>query len=52
MQIPSLLSDRRRVMKYIHVKTGAVIETEAKIKGEFWVPEKKEKQAQAKGKKK
>lgn len=39
-------------MKYKNIKTGAVIETEAKIKGEFWKPEKSEKAPQEKGKKK
>ena len=39
-------------MKYINTRTGAVIETESKIKGEFWEPEKKKKAPQEKGKKK
>lgn len=39
-------------MKYKHTKTGVTIETDAKIKGEFWEPEKKEKDSQKEGKKK
>ena len=33
-------------MKYTHKKTGAVIVTDAKIKGEFWEAEKSEKKAE------
>lgn len=27
-------------MRYVHVKTGAIIETECKIKGDNWMKEK------------
>lgn len=42
-------------MKYTHKKTGVVIETDAKIKGELWVaekPAKKEDKPQKESKKK